>query len=131
MDVLLTITESEEPQMAVTKAIPRDQLKEYFAEFTRRFLKDGSPEAVDVELLEPELGDQVALQGARLLGITFDPKSNALELEFDRGDHRMIDPQDVWIIEEPDGFLSALEVVHADGTREVVSVKRVGLRRLH
>jgi hypothetical protein len=36
----------------------------------------------------------------------------------------------VWAVEEPDGFLSAVEVVHLDGTREVVSVKRVGLRRL-
>jgi hypothetical protein len=116
--------------MAVTKGIPHDQLEEYFAEFTRRFLKDGSPEAVDVEVLEPDWGDQVAIQGARLLGITYDPKADALEFELDAGDHRIVEPQEVWIIEEADGFLQAVEVVHADGTREVVSVKRVGLRRL-
>jgi hypothetical protein len=116
--------------MAVTKGIPHDQLEDYFAEFTRRFLKDGSPEAVDAEVLEPDWGDQVVLQGARLLGITYDRKSNTLEFELDSGDHRLVEPQEVWTIEEEDGFLSAVEVVHADGTREVVSVKRVGLRRL-
>jgi uncharacterized protein DUF5335 len=115
--------------MAITKGIPHEQLEDYFGRFTRRFLKDGSPEAVDVEVLEPDLGDQVSVQGARLLGITYDRKSNSLEFELDTGDHRVIEPQEVWTIEEEDGFLSAVEVVHSDGTREVVSVKRVGLRR--
>ena len=115
--------------MAITKGIPHEQLEDYFARFTMRFLKDGSPEAVDVEVLEPDLGDQVSVQGARLLGITYDRKSNSLEFELDTGDHRVIEPQEVWTIEEEDGFLSAVEVVHSDGTREVVSVKRVGLRR--
>lgn len=115
--------------MSVTTRIPQDQLKQYFDTFTKRFLQDGSPEAVDVEVLEPELGDQHALQGARLIGITYDPRSNALELELDSGDHRVYAPEAVWVLEEADGFISALEVVAPDGTREVVSIKRVGLRR--
>ena len=117
--------------MSVTKAIPREELQRCFAEFTRRFLTDGSPEAVDAEVVEPELGSQVLLQGARLLGITYDPKANALEFELDAGDHRIFEPQEVWAIEEEDGFLSAVAVVHGNGTREVVTVQRVGLRRLH
>jgi hypothetical protein len=116
--------------VAVTKDIPRERLEEYFAEFTRRFLRDGSPEAVDVEVLEPDWGDQVVTQGARLLGITYDPHTDSLEFELDAGDHRVVEPGEVWAVEEQDGFLSAVEVVHRDGTREVVSVKRVGLRRL-
>jgi predicted hydrolase (HD superfamily) len=99
--------------MAMTKAVPRDQLVEYFDEFTKRFLRDASPEAVDVEVLEPDWGEQVMAQGARLLG-----------------DHRIIEPAEVWAVEEEDGFISAVEVVHPDGAREVVSVKRVGLRHV-
>jgi hypothetical protein len=34
------------------------------------------------------------------------------------------------VVEEPDRFVSAVEVLRPDGGREVVSVKRVGLRRL-
>jgi uncharacterized protein DUF5335 len=116
--------------MAMTKAVPRERLEQYFDEFTKRFLRDGSPEAVDVEVLEPDWGDQVVAQGARLLGITYDRRKNSLEFELESGDHRIIEPAEVWTIEEEDGFLSAVEVVHSDGTREVVSVKRVGLRRL-
>ena len=116
--------------MPVTKAISPDQLGLYFAEFTRRFLRDGSPEAADVEVLEPDLGSQIAIQGARLLGITYDPRSRALELELDVGDHRIFDLFDVWTLEEQDGFLNSVSVIHRDGSREVVTIKRVGIRRL-
>ena len=114
--------------MSATIRIPRDRLARYFDAFTQRFLKDGSPEAVDVELLAPDLGDQFAAAGARLVGITYDPHDNALEFELESGDHRAFQPHEVWVIEEPDGFLSAIEVVRANGWREVVRVQRVGLR---
>jgi hypothetical protein len=116
--------------MSVTTKIPAEQLAEYFERFTKRFLRDGSPEAVDVEVLEPEWGDQRAVEGVRLLGITYDYKVNSLEFELEPGDHRVYSPQEVWTIEEDDGFVSAIEVVRPDSTREIVSVRRVGLRRL-
>jgi uncharacterized protein DUF5335 len=116
--------------MPVTRALSPDQLQFYFAEFTRRFLRDGSPEAADVEVLEPDLGSQIAIQGARLLGITYEPRSRALELELDVGDHRIFDLFDVWTLEDQDGFLNSVAVIHQDGSREIVSIKRVGIRRL-
>jgi Family of unknown function (DUF5335) len=115
--------------VAVTKVVPREQLADYFTEFTKRFLRDESPEAVDVEVIEPDWGDLVLAHGARLLGITYDRHEDSLEFALEGVDHRIIEPQEVWTIEEEDGFLSALEVIHSDGSREVVCVKRVGLRR--
>jgi hypothetical protein len=116
--------------MAVTREISPDQLELYFAEFTRRFLRDGFPKAADVEVLEPELGSQIPIQGARLLGITYDPRTQTLELELDVGDHRIFDLFDVWALEEQDGFLNSVAVIHEDGSRELVTIKRVGIRRL-
>ncbi len=116
--------------MSVTTRISQDRLKQYFEMFTKRFLQDGSATAVDIEVLKPELGDQYAAHGARLIGITYDPRISTLELEVDSGDHRVYAPEAVWALEEPDGFISALEVVAPDRTREVVSIKRVGLRRM-
>jgi hypothetical protein len=117
-------------EMSVTVKIPREELTEYFDSFTKRFLRDGSPEAVDIEVLEPDWGDQVSAQGARLIGVTYESDKGSLEFELDSGDHRVYQPAEVWVVEEPDGFLSAIEVVRQDGSRDVVSVKRVGLRRL-
>jgi hypothetical protein len=116
--------------MSQTKRIPREQLYVYFGDFTKRFLQDSSPEAVDVELIEPELGDQTVTIGTHLLGITYEDRTNTLEIEMETGDHRDYNPEAVWVVEEPDGFVNAFEIVNADGRREVVSVKRVRSRRI-
>jgi hypothetical protein len=115
--------------MSVTTRIPQDRLAEYFTAFTRKFLLDESPEAVNVEVLEPDWGEQVVAQNAHLLGITYEPRTRTLEFELDSADHRIVGAQEIWTLEEPDGFLSAIEVVYPDGGREVVSIKRLGAKR--
>ena len=114
--------------MSVTTKIPTEQLAEYFTNFTKRFLRGGAPEAVDVQVLEPEWGDQRMAEGVRLLGITYESTANSLEFELDTGDHRVYQPKEVWAVEESDGFVTAIEVVRADGTKEIVSVRRGAVR---
>jgi len=48
--------------MSATIRIPRDRLARYFDAFTKRFLKDGSPEAVDVEVLAPTWATSLPLR---------------------------------------------------------------------
>src|SRR5262245_2969093 len=115
-----------EGDMATTTKIPQDRLAEYFEDFTKRLLRDGASEAVDVEVLSPDLGDQYVAEGARLMGITYDPKARSLELELDSGDHRIEEPKEVWAISENDGFVSSIEVVRKDQTKEIVKVHRAG-----
>lgn len=110
--------------MPETKRIPQDRLATYFDAFSKRFLMDDSPESADVEVVSSTMGDQVMATGVRLRGITYDVHTSALEVELDGGDHRTYKPTEVWAVEEPDGFVSAIEVLRADGTREVVSIKR-------
>lgn len=112
--------------MTETKKIPREQLVEYFDSFTKRFLRDDSPEAVDVEVIAPDWGDQIAMHGVRLDGITYDVHTDALEFALDVGDHRVYKPTEVWAVEEPGGFISSIEVVRPNGTREIVTVKQSG-----
>jgi len=33
---------------------------------------------------------------------------------------------EIWVVEEDDGFISALEVVRSDGTREIMRLQRSG-----
>ncbi|HEV7590715.1 MAG TPA: DUF5335 family protein [Longimicrobium sp.] len=117
--------------MSTTTRIPLERLAAYLDGFTRSFLTGLRPRAVDVEHLESELGDQYPVAGARLTGISYDAHSHALEIALDIGDHRVRNPREVWAIEEPDGFVSVIEVVCANGSREIVRVTRVGLRRLN
>lgn len=111
-----------------TTKIPADQLEARFDKFTKRFLLRESTTAADVEILAPDWGDQFAFQGAHLRGITYDPKERAIEFSLDGGDHRVLQPKEVWTVEEPDGFIKAIEIVHDDSTREIVSVNRFGVR---
>lgn len=117
--------------MTRTLRLSRDRLASYFDAYTKRFLRDGSPEAVDIEVTSLHLGDQPLAQGARLIGITYDADTRTLELAFESGDHRVYEPQEIWVVEEPDGALSGLEIVGRDGSQEVVDIRSVGLRQLH
>jgi hypothetical protein len=110
-----------------TRRVPTDQLEQLFTHFTRNFLIRQSTNSVDVEVLNADSGDQFEAEGARIFGITFDPKENSVEFELDGGDHRIINPREVWVAEEPDGFIKSIEVVRDDGTREVARVKRGGI----
>jgi hypothetical protein len=112
--------------MGKTAKIPEARLAGYMETFTKRFLRDDAPESVDVEFVAPDLGDQYAAQGARLIGITYEEDTHTIEFEMESGDHRVVEAREVWAIEEPDGFVSAIEVVRPDGTRDIATVHRSG-----
>ena len=115
--------------MSETKQLSPDQMQEYFDGFSKRFLHKSSTPVVDVEVLSSELGDQIASEGERLIGITYEPGTRALEVELESGGRRAYKPKEVWAIEEDDGFIQALEIVRDDDTKEIVRVRRQAIRR--
>ncbi|HET7374575.1 MAG TPA: DUF5335 family protein [Gemmatimonadaceae bacterium] len=110
--------------MSETKRIAPDQLTTYFDAFSKRFLMGDARETADVELLSSDAGDQPVASKVRLLGVDYDPHTNALELELATGDHRAFNPREVWAVEDADGFISSLQIVRDDGAREVVNISR-------
>jgi len=106
-----------------TRQIPENQLAGFFAKFTKTFLNRDNANRIDVEVLD-DLGDQFEAENVPFFGITYEPKDKSLEFELETGDHRILNPREVWAAEEADGFVSAIEVVREDGTREVARVKR-------
>jgi hypothetical protein len=115
--------------MQTTTIIPREQLEGYLDRFSRHFLMGESTIRADVEVLGGDSGDQHSADGARLMGITFDPKDDAVELEFEGGVHRVIRPVEVWTVEESNGFVKAIEILRQDDTREIVRIRELGLQR--
>lgn len=114
--------------MGTTK-LPRERLQQYFDNFTKRFVNDRSPESVNIHVIGTDMGDQHMVDGARLRGITYDTNDNALDIFLDAGDHRVREPQEVWVEEESDGFVSSIEVVSSEGEREIVNLRRIDLGR--
>ena len=107
-----------------TRRIPENQLEEYFTRFTRQFLVHDKTNRIDVEVLGTDLGDQFEAENSKFFGITYEPKEKSLEFELEGGDHRILNPKEVWAAEDADGFITAIEVVSEDGTRQVARVKR-------
>lgn len=114
--------------MATTRRIPREQLGAYFDTFSKKFLRDDSRDTADVEVIAPDWGAQYVAEGVHLRGVSYDPHDNALEFALESGDHRVYQPAEVWTIEEPDGFVSTIDIVQQDGVRHVVTVRKAGLR---
>lgn len=117
--------------MAILRRLEREEWFEYFTTFTRRFLTDPNPESAEIEIVSPDLGDQVAGSGIRVIGITYDPRTNSLEFAFPEGTHRIRNPSELWIHEDDKGFVGLILAVREDGLREIVRLRSVGIVPRH
>jgi len=112
--------------MSETKQLPRAAWEEYFMRFTRERLRNDGPAAATVEVMSPTLGDQFEVSAVRLLGLAYDPRSNALEVEVEDLEHLISYPREIWVLEGEPGFLATLEVVHQDGLKEIIYIRKSG-----
>jgi hypothetical protein len=115
--------------MPTTKQIQRDDWERYFDSFTQRHLRDdGVPKAATIELLSPRLGDQLEAVIVPLIGLSYDPKSGAFEVLLADRDHFIYALEEIWVVEEDggEGFVSSLELVRHDGSKDIIYVRRSG-----
>jgi hypothetical protein len=108
--------------MGTSKQIPPSQWRSYFDEFTRAHLLDPAPSTATSR--PPD--DPRKATSARLLGLSYDPRSNAFEVWLQDEDHLVFHPREIWVVEEEGGFLSALEIGTADQATEVLYLRREG-----
>lgn len=112
--------------MAKTTQIPREQWPDYFDDFTRQHLRNDRPDLVTLEVLSPRMGDQVYAHNARLLGLSYDPRSQAFEVLLDGADHMTFQPAEIWVLEGDSDVIAVFELVQADGTKQLIHVKQGG-----
>src|SRR4051794_25430415 len=112
--------------MSSTKQLPRAEWKDYFDRFTREFLSEDRADDATIEVMSPTLGDQFEVSSARLLGIDCDPKAETFEILVEDLDHLVFEPTEIWILEDEPGFVSTIEVVQADGTKQIIYLRSSG-----
>ena len=112
--------------MRTTKELPRSEWRTYFDQFTTRHLKNRETDAATVEVISTTLGDQFETSAVPLLGLTFDPKSEALEVLLEGIDHLIFHPTEIWVMEGEPGFVATLEIMRADGGKEIIYIRRSG-----
>lgn len=76
----------------------------------------------EIEIESPEIGDQIAAEWVALLGITYDPKDDILDVAVDGLDHIINRPRQIYVDEGPLG-LARLEVIDPAGTRHIITLR--------
>lgn len=76
----------------------------------------------EIEVLSLDLGDQIEAEWLPLLGLTYDPKDDVLDVELEGMDHLISKPREIYIDDGGVG-LASLAVVDAEGTRQIVKLR--------
>jgi len=76
----------------------------------------------EIEVASLDLGDQVQAEWLPLLGITYDPNDDVVEVALDGLDHMIYRPREIYL-ENGAGALTSLEIVDADGAKQIVKLK--------
>jgi hypothetical protein len=76
----------------------------------------------EVEVAALSLGDQIEVEWLPLLGITYDPKNNLIEVALDEVDHLIHDPREFYVEEGPLG-IDAIEIVDGGDERQIIKLQ--------
>ena len=106
-----------------SKKITKKQWQNYFDTFSIKYLKDEQPEYIEIQLLSEDMGAQKEIQWTPLQGITYDPKSDILEIQVDKMDHLISHPEEIYVNEEEDGWLTGMMVIRKDGEKSIIDIR--------
>lgn len=77
----------------------------------------------EVEVASLNLGDQIQAEWVPLIGVTYDPKDDLIEVALEGLDHMIQKPVELDVDEGPDG-LHSLSIVDGDKNRQIVRLHR-------
>src|ERR1700751_840083 len=75
-----------------------------------------------LEIAAKPIGDQIDVDWAPLLGVTYDPKDDLFEIQLEGVDHLVRHPRS-FAIREHDGLADGLEVLDEDGAGHIVTLR--------
>jgi len=75
-----------------------------------------------VEVASLDLGDQTEAEWLPLLGISYDPRDDVVDIALDGIDHIIRKPSEIYL-DNGGAELTSLEIVDADGVRQIVKLK--------
>ena len=77
----------------------------------------------EIEVVSLSLGDQIEAEWVPLIGITYDQKSDLIEIALEGMDHLIRSPRELFIDYALGEVVAAIEIVDADGNRQIVKFK--------
>jgi hypothetical protein len=101
-----------------TRKLDKKEWKPFF----ERISKVIGAKQVEIEVLSLDLGDQIEAEWLPLLGVTYDPKDDILDVALDGLDHLIPTPREIFV-EGSGTDLEAVAVVGGDGERQIVKFR--------
>ena len=102
----------------MVKQLEKSQWRPYFDRMSKSLLG----KRAEIEVASLRLGDQIEAEWLPLLGISYDPKDDIIEIALEGVDHLIHKPREVYV--EQEGLqLSSLEVVDAKGVRQIIVLR--------
>lgn len=108
--------------MAIKK-LEKTEWRNYFNSFSKKFLKDKQPEYAEIRVLSDTLGMQPETQWMLLKGITYDDKSDLLDIQLDKLNRLIHHPEKIYVDEADEGWLLSFEVVQPDGIKSIIELR--------
>jgi hypothetical protein len=96
--------------------------KEQWRPFLDALSKLLEAKVAEIEVASLHLGDQVQAEWVQLIGITYDPNDDIVEVALDGLDHMIPRPREIYV-DDNVGGMTSLEIVDADGVRQIVKLK--------
>jgi hypothetical protein len=76
----------------------------------------------EIEVTGPSFGAHMAAKWLPLLGITYDPKGDLVEIALEGLDHLIHQPREIAVEDGAEG-LTAMQIVDADQRRQIVKLR--------
>jgi hypothetical protein len=102
----------------MAKQLEKSQWRAYFDRMSKALVG----KRAEIEVASLQLGDQIEAEWLPLLGISYDPKDDIIEIALEGVDHLIPKPREVYV-EENGLELSSLEVIDAEGTHQIIVLK--------
>jgi hypothetical protein len=102
----------------MAKKLEKSQWRAYFDRMSKALVG----KRAEIEVASLKVGDEIEAEWLPLIGITYDPKDDIIEIALEGVDHLINKPREVWV-EEKGLELSSLEVIDADDVRQIVVLR--------
>ena len=76
----------------------------------------------EIEVASLRLGDQVEAKWLPLLGITYDPKDDIVEVTLEGMDHLIPKPREIYVEDGAEGIV-ALEIADGDDEKQILKLR--------
>jgi hypothetical protein len=90
--------------------------------FLDRVSKTVMGKQAEIEVASLRLGDQVEARWLPLLGMTYDPNDDIVEVALEGLDHLISKPREIFVEDGAEGVV-ALEIIDADGVRQIIKLR--------